>query len=90
MRLATRDDYDPPMDPPEGEMVIEDDPNPYVSADLREAWEEGRQAAVRGKSISACPYLWSGASGASRPLTVAIRRLAWYEGHAVGVKQADG
>jgi hypothetical protein len=25
LRPATRDDYDPPMDPPEGEMVLDDE-----------------------------------------------------------------
>ena len=31
MRPATREDYDPPMDPPEGEAVIEDEPQDTYS-----------------------------------------------------------
>ena len=53
--------------------------NTYRSPSLRYAWNLGRRTAVRGKDLSECPY------GADRM----THRIAWYEGHKIGVEEAD-
>ena len=57
--------------------------NPYKRSVLREAWEEGRQAAIRGKDLGECSHRRSSVHQTAL-------RVAWYRGHAVGLQEADG
>ena len=49
----------------------------YISEHLKDAWQAGRLAAVRGRSLDACPH-------DGKDLKSLVRKMAWYEGHAQG------
>ena len=54
----------------------------YFTKDLQNAWNEGREAAIRGKDLGECPYEGS-------DLASLVRKQAWYEGHTRGDEEVN-